>query len=220
MAFSNLSSGDTTTFLSSLRWNAKDAKFESAVRVQGEDGWDTVITNITEPLKSKGFLLDLAGTELGWINFDERPISLNLSHHSFPMPVNGDKDNINTKEGFRFQIYLPKELADGEPVREHMSNARSYLINIQRFHSMWVGEANTPARQSGQELARVVFEPTNYGKVRPAWAPDYTIAEWLERPSDWPIQEFTPPAPQPQPVAAGPNLDFGKTPADTDGLPF
>ena len=194
MAFSNLSSGDTTTFLSSLRWNAKDAKFESAVRVQGEDGWDTVITNITEPLKSKGFLLDLAGTELGWINFDERPISLNLSHHSFPMPVNGDKDNINTKEGFRFQIYLPKELADGEPVREHMSNARSYVINIQRFHSLWVGEANTPARQSGQE--------------------------WLERPSDWPIQEFTPPAPQPQPVAAGPNLDFGKTPADTDGLPF
>jgi hypothetical protein len=204
MALTGLTTG--TAVMSSIRFNARDKIFHRVDRVINPDGkYANVLVDITAELATDGVLIDVGNIEIGWIRF-EGMVDITTQHHSLGLP--GPQPSPLHKEGIRLELWLPKAVAEGEQRREFTHTAGGVKNAVNDLHTAWETAAAGPtidhleqrASSAGDEemlggrkvpVVKVAIEEFStkqgvFGK------PSFEIAEFVDRPVEWPIPEIVP----------------------------
>ena len=125
-------SSTSTDFLPSMRFHARLGVFSRVDRALNAEGkWESSLTDINDVLASEGALVDLTNIKLGWLKFDGG-VDIQVQHHSLPaipQPSN------NHKDGLMLEIWLPKTVSDGSPLREFSHTAAGVKNAVNDLHT-------------------------------------------------------------------------------------
>ena len=186
MAFGLSGGGD---FLPTVRYNAREGIFSRVDRRPMSDGtWANDITDITPALSETGFLADVANTEVGYIRY-AGAVDFKLVHNSLAMPA---CPSDLYKPGFRMQLWLPGEVAEGACLRHFSSTAATVLRRIDNLHDEWSQDASQPSsdKVSGAVVPHVKITIEDVTTSRGTFkAPVFSIHGWCNRPEEWPMFE-------------------------------
>lgn len=209
-------SSTSTDFLPSIRFHARLGVFSRVDRALNAEGkWESSLTDINDALASEGALVDLTNIKLGWLKFDGG-VDIQVQHHSLPaipQPSN------NHKDGLMLEIWLPKTVSDGSPLREFSHTAAGVKNAVNDLHTAWERGAeniDSAEREAGEivPLVKIGVEPfsTKNGVFQ---KPVFTIAGWLPRPVEWGMPAPLGAAPAPPQLTVAP-----ASPAGDEPLPF
>src|SRR5919106_1272247 len=140
-------------------------------------------------LKKFKAIFDLEGLELGYCRFNEgaapdwrmAPATNEQAVKALQRPEGSEARPY--KWGFRLNLKLTKELANGAPdIREFASNSYVTLNGIDQLHDDWMAEKNNhPGKLpvvTGKSMTTI---PGKFGRL---YQPVFMIAGWIDAPKD------------------------------------
>jgi hypothetical protein len=139
----NTTGGNGAGIIPHIRYDARAGRLFGADRSQGADGrWTTELIDISQP--PPVFIIDLEGTEVGWMAYGNGGPDLHMVPLGQALPPQPSKEH---KQGFRVKVY--SKLLGG--VREFASSAKVVIAAMDALH-----DAFKDAPERGQGLVPVV----------------------------------------------------------------
>ena len=178
-------------FTSRVQYNAREGAFFRVDRLPDSNGnFVNKTHSITEELAHDGVLMDPDNIEVGYARLQDG-VDVRTQHHRLGMP--GAAPSTLHKECIKIGLWLPKSIAEGDQQRELMHTGVGVKRAIIALHGLW---EQHPEAQDKSKVPHVTvsFEDkaTRHGSFV---APVFGIAQFVDRPIDWPIPEVVAAAP-------------------------
>lgn len=179
-----------------IKFDAKSGDFIQQDRENVNGTWEKKETELSLPIK---IAFDFENLEVGWLSFASGAPDFNMVKVGEAMPA---KPSDEHKQAFRLKIYKP-ELG----VREFSHSAKTVLKTMDVLHNQYEAEkGHHDGKVPIVNITGLTTVKVNspQGELR-FKAPEWSISEWIDRPSAMdgagsspaPIAAAPTPAPQP-----------------------